>query len=101
MRIHYPNTDKELLLSLAVKAMNNTLGPEGLVPSSLVFGELPQDHTASEIPKQRDTLGERAAMAHAARTEMQRIMARMRVARGLKHAVPRAADESYDPANNF
>ncbi len=64
-----------------------------------MFGELPQVHTASEIPKQRDTLGERAAMAHAARTEMQRIMARMRVACGLKHAVPRAADESYDPGD--
>ena len=42
MRIDYPNVDKELLLQLAVKAMNDSLGPEGLIPSSLVFGELPR-----------------------------------------------------------
>ncbi len=60
---------------------------------------MPQVHTALEIPKQRDTLGERAAMVHAAQTEVQRILARMRVARGLKHSVPRAADESHDPGD--
>ncbi len=94
MRIFYPDADKKVLLSLAVKAMKDTLGPEGLVSSSLIFGELPQIHTASETPKPRDTLGERSAMVHAARTEMQRIMAKMRVSRGLKHSVTQAADES-------
>ena len=34
----YPNVDKVLLLQMAIKAMNDTQGPEGLVPSSLVFG---------------------------------------------------------------
>ena len=29
---------KEFLLSLAVKAYNDTLGPEGVVPCALVFG---------------------------------------------------------------
>ena len=35
-------------------------------------------------------------MAHAARTEMQRIMAKMRVARGLRHSFPLAANHAYD-----
>ena len=30
---------RQVLLALAVKAMNDTLGPEDLVPSSLVFNE--------------------------------------------------------------
>ena len=38
-------------------------------------------------------------MVHAARTEMQRIMARMRVARGLRHSVPLAANCAYDPGD--
>ena len=95
----YPNVYKTLLLQMAIKAMNDTLGPEGLVPLSLVFGELPRVYTASETPQPRDTLGERATMFHAARTEMQRIMAKMRVARGLRHSVPLAANRAFDPGD--
>ena len=95
----YPNVDKTLLLQMAIKAMNDTLGPEGLLPSSLVFGELPRVYTASKTPQPRDTLGERATMVHAAHTEMQRIMAKMRVARGLRHSVPLAANRAYDPGD--
>ena len=29
---------RQLLLALVVKSMNDTLGPEGIVPSALVFG---------------------------------------------------------------
>ena len=29
---------RQLLLSMTIKAMNDTLGPEGYVTSSLVFG---------------------------------------------------------------
>lgn len=32
------STDKDLLLKLTVKAMNDTLGPKDLVPFSIVFG---------------------------------------------------------------
>ncbi len=31
-----------MTLQLAVKAMNNTMGPEGLVPSYLVFESIPR-----------------------------------------------------------
>lgn len=97
--LQYPMVRKTLLLQMTVKALNDTLGPEGLVPSSLVFGELPRVHTPSETPKNRDTLGERAALAHSARVEMQAIMSKMRVARGLRHSIPPAANHSYDPGN--
>ena len=99
MMLVYPNVDKTLLLQMAIKAMNETLGPQGLVPSLLVLGELPRIYTASETPQNRDTLGERATMVHAARTEIQRIMAKMRVARGLRHSVPLAANRAYDPGD--
>jgi hypothetical protein len=32
------NLNKELILQMAVKAVNNTAGPNGLVPTLLVFG---------------------------------------------------------------
>lgn len=37
-----PDIDQNIALQLAVKAMNDTVGPEGLVPSLLVFGTLPR-----------------------------------------------------------
>lgn len=49
----------------------------------------------AEIPKPRDSIFERAAMAHTARTEMQKIMKSMQVARGLKYAFP-VANATYD-----
>lgn len=99
LNLDFPGVNKSLLLQMAVKAANDTLGPEGLVPSSLVFGELPRIYTPSETPERRDTLGQRAALVHAARTEMQKLMAQMRIARGLRHTVPPAANNNYDPGD--
>lgn len=47
------DANKRLALALSVKAMNDTLGPEGLVPSALVFGEFPQIGTRSERREER------------------------------------------------
>ena len=38
-------------------------------------------------------------MAHAARNEMQRIMAKMRVARGSRHSVTLTTNQTYDPGD--
>lgn len=38
----HPSLKKELLLKIAVKAMNDTIGEDGLVPSLLVFGIVPR-----------------------------------------------------------
>lgn len=37
----HPKADPTLALAVSVKALNDTLGPEGYVPSALVFGEFP------------------------------------------------------------
>ena len=79
--------------------MNDNLGPEGLVTSSLVFGELPGVKTASGTPQPRDILGGRATMAHAARNEMQRIMEKMHVAIGSRQSVTLTANQTYDPGD--
>lgn len=41
LKIAYPDKGRALLLSFAAKGLNATLGPDGLVPSALVFGEFP------------------------------------------------------------
>ena len=95
IKTDHPQSDKDLALAMAVKAMNDTLGPEGLVPSALVFGEFPPVHTNSESNVPRATLQERAAMASTARREMEKCMAELRLKRALHHAVPPAADRVY------
>lgn len=68
--IAQPTTDKHLALSLAVKAMSEALGPEGLLPSALVFGEFAPFCTRSEVRKERPTSAQPAEVAAIARTEM-------------------------------
>lgn len=96
----HPKTEPQLSIALAVKSMNDSLGPEGLVPSLLVFGEYPKVATRSEIPTTKLTLGERSKVAVIARKEMERIMAQMRVSRALKHAVPPATLEDFKAGQN-
>lgn len=47
--VENPSDDRKLALAVSVKAMNDTLGSEGLVTSSLVFGEFPPQFKKSEI----------------------------------------------------
>jgi hypothetical protein len=42
LRHDFPNLSESLAHSLANKAMNDTVGPEGLVPTLLVFGRVPR-----------------------------------------------------------
>ncbi len=97
IKLECPQADPDLELRLSVKAMIDTLGPERLVPSALVFYEFPKVTTCSETPHARLTLADRFKIAHAARTEMQKHMAKMRVTRALTHAVPGASDRIYQP----
>ena len=52
----HPQTPPASALTASIKALNDTLGPEGLVPSALVFGKFPPMFTKSETPKQGATL---------------------------------------------
>lgn len=62
-----PGADKHLTLTPTFKAMNDTLGPERLVPSTLVFGEHPPVCTRSETSSECPTIDERALIAFKAR----------------------------------
>lgn len=99
LRLQFPKVDPEVLLRFSVKAMNDTLGPEGLFPSALVFGEYPSIRTVSELLEERPTLSSRAELAIAARKEMAQIMAKQRVQRGLRHNVPAATDRAFAPGD--
>ena len=92
----YPDTDRSLALALSVKSMNDTLGPEGFVPSALVFGEYPQVHTKSENPQQRLDLLQRSQLATTARNECQGIMAKMKVNRALRHKTSSASKTVHE-----
>ena len=75
----HKKTDRDLALALSVKAMNDTLGPEGLVPSALVFGEFPKLRTKGSKPTPRATLLSRKAVAETARKEMEKQITKMKI----------------------
>ena len=99
LRMDFPNTPQRIILSVAVKAMNDTLGPEGLVPSALVFGEYPEVNTISEPRTERMSLEARAELARAARKEMETQVAKARIKRALQYRVPPATDVVYQPGD--
>ena len=81
--------DKNIILKLAVKACNDTLGPEGLVPSYLAFGCIPRfTSTESPLPMQQ----QRMDAMQSDRREMAIITAELRIRKALSSRVPRNAD---------
>ena len=99
LKLGYPLVDPSLLLSMSDFAMNNTLGPEGVVPSVLVFGEFPSLRMIHEPPTPKSAVFDRARVANAARKEIEHHMARLRLQRALRHRVPRSADASFQPGD--
>jgi hypothetical protein len=92
VRYDYPNLNPDISLRLAVKAMNDTMNPEGLVPSYLVFGILPRfPASKSKLPSQMD----RMKALEAARAEMETITSELRVRRALSANIPTASTKSY------
>jgi hypothetical protein len=89
VRLDYGGISDELALSCAVLAANQTLGPEGIVPVTLVLGIIPRIST--RLPNQP----ERVQAMIGAREEMRKLMAKAKVARALKRAVPPGADQFY------
>lgn len=68
----HPNVDSKYAMAKMVKAINDTLGPKGVVPSVFVFEKLSHIETGSEPAFKRSFLVSRAKIATAARTEMQK-----------------------------
>ena len=88
-----------VLLALSVKAMNETLGPESIVPSSLVFGEFPSLRTFEGPVIPRPTLAERSLAAQEARRLMAKQLAEVQVKRALIHQTSSAANYRYQTGN--
>lgn len=85
-----PLADKTMMLRLAVKAVNDTAGPSGLVPTLLVFGVLPRMPLhPKELPNQR----ERMRLMTVARNEMNKLTAQTRVDQAIKRNSPAATRE--------
>ena len=92
VRADYPQAHNKILLNIAVKAMNDTIGEKGLVPSLLAFGITPRFPIIStDLPTQ----SERMRLLATAQMEMNAIVAERRVQAALTRQIPPAADRVY------
>ena len=91
----FPNLPKEVILSLAVHAVNSFAGPDGLTPSLLLFGHHPRipvpNLLSLPLPQK-----ERFAAMEVARKEMATITAQRRVAQALKSKGPAEPTHPYE-----
>lgn len=98
VRENSPALDAEICLKIATKAMNDTMNPEGLVPSLLVFGTLPRfPPSSTSLPTHNNRM---QAMA-TARIEMTNITAKLRVQQALRAKLPPQPNTTCDPAILF
>jgi hypothetical protein len=65
--------DKDMALQMAFKAINDTAGPDGLVPTLLVYGALPR---MVEYDAPSPTVAQRSAALKKAMTEIQKLRAK-------------------------
>jgi hypothetical protein len=72
--------DKEMILQMAVKAVNNSAGPDGIVSTLLVFGSYPR---MTEIDPPSPTIAKRAEAICAATKEVRRLYAEQQVSDAL------------------
>ncbi len=86
---------RHVLLALAVKAMKDRLGPQGIVPSALVFGAFLGLYSFWGPIVHRSSLAERALAAHEARHYTAKHLAQFLVKRVLQHQNPQATDQNY------
>ena len=79
--------------------MNDTLGPERIVPSSFVVGDFPslRSFTGPAIPW--PALAERPEIALEARRYFEQHLAQSKVNRALRHKAPSATDLVYQPGD--
>lgn len=80
IRAESPSTPPEAALQSALKAINDTAGPEGIVPTLLVFGAYPR--MTEESPPSPDITA-RAEAIRKATKEVQKLHAQRQIADGL------------------
>jgi hypothetical protein len=84
IKLELKDASDEDILQQAVKVVNDTVGPEGLTPTLLVYGSIPRPARCVPAPTQL----ERARAMENARKEVLVEYARRRIAFGLKHKGP-------------
>ena len=88
VRAQHPEIPTEYALSLAVKAMNDSAGPKGLVPTLLVFGVMPR---IPIVPMALPVQVQRMKAMLKARDEMTTIIAGSQMKKALRSNAPGAA----------
>ena len=89
VRLQHPGIEKSHCLSLSLKAMNDTAGYHGLVPTLLVFGAMPR---IPIIPMDLPAQMNRMKAMESARKEMASVMGKERISKAVRMNVPSAAD---------
>jgi Reverse transcriptase (RNA-dependent DNA polymerase) len=98
IRLENPQFQRDDCLAATVQAINSTAGPEGLIPSLLVFGLIPRLPSPSITPLL--TQQQRFKMISSARAEYQLILARLRIRLGLHTRPPEASSAIYQPGDS-
>lgn len=83
----------ELVLSMSVKAMNDTAGPEGLDPTLLDFGALPK---APELFKSITSQMERFRAIETAKAKFNKAVNKSRMSRAINKAPPPASNYRFE-----
>jgi len=97
LRRDYPKLTPKLLLAMAIKAVNDSAGPEGLVPSLLVFGTMPKLPNVARL--EHETQKNRLRAATTARLEYEKIVCARRVQLALKSRPPPNSNQKYFPGD--
>lgn len=93
----YPKLYPEIAFRCAIKGINDTMGPEGLVPSYLVFGVIPSFPAFNtNLPEQMDRMD---AISFPKR-EMVQVASRLRVQYALRSKLPSATDYPFQPGQS-
>ena len=96
--MQFPTLPTQLRLPTAVKAVNDTAGPNGLVPSLLQFGSMPSiPQTGPEDERPLPNISECKEALCLARKEYGDLIARHRVQNSLNRKMPSAAHKVYTP----
>ena len=90
IRDDFPDIPMKDALGIATKAMNDTAGPKGLVPSLLVFGVMPRILLPGSV--QLPGQVQRMNAMQAARNDMSKEVARSRLSTALRSNVPAATN---------
>jgi hypothetical protein len=85
--------DKDMALQMAFKAVNDTAGPDGLVPTLLVYGALPR---MVEYDAPSPTVAQRSAALKKAMMEIQKLRAKRQVTEALKTRNGPSTTEIHD-----